>query len=432
MIGDNYLHVQRWRHNFVADSTKITSLPVWVRFSWLPVEYYTEEWLWSAGNTIGKPIKIDDTMLVTSRGRFARICVEIDLEKPLVASYRIRGREGGFQYEGLHNLFYMCGKYGHREIQCHLSREEEASGEEQPGNKDKGKEASTSAEETERKGGFGPWLVAQRTSRRQPRVQKGSLGNSGVEAERTAAADKGKPMKSKAQIGVRNDQGVNLQSKTLSTEDRVKSTARKEKVATMGREESSGRNGQSRSCFEVLAVLSEMDVDGVAVTDAGVNGSKEPVESDEDESCEEVVMETREGAHSEARVQMSVSHPNLADQLRPLGSTKVDIRSLGQNGSGGPRRRSEGVLKEVTNNLAMKPSHQGPFPRQIWPGDGRISSGLVRRQPRPQQLKLLDMQAQARVIWGAGRVLEGHPIPQIQVCHKRRITTLASKFETQN
>lgn len=29
MIGDHYLHVQRWRHNFLADSAKITSLHVW-------------------------------------------------------------------------------------------------------------------------------------------------------------------------------------------------------------------------------------------------------------------------------------------------------------------------------------------------------------------------------------------------------------------
>src|SRR3954467_8924873 len=51
MIGDHYLHVQRRRPNFHADSAKITSLPVWVRFPWILVEYYTEEWLRKAGDT---------------------------------------------------------------------------------------------------------------------------------------------------------------------------------------------------------------------------------------------------------------------------------------------------------------------------------------------------------------------------------------------
>lgn len=39
MIGDNYLHIQRWRSNFMAEKAEITSLYVWVRFSVLPVEY---------------------------------------------------------------------------------------------------------------------------------------------------------------------------------------------------------------------------------------------------------------------------------------------------------------------------------------------------------------------------------------------------------
>lgn len=38
LIRDNYLHVQHWRHNFVADSAKIMTLPVWVCFLGLPVE----------------------------------------------------------------------------------------------------------------------------------------------------------------------------------------------------------------------------------------------------------------------------------------------------------------------------------------------------------------------------------------------------------
>lgn len=103
IIGDNYLHVQRWRHNFLVDSAKITSLPVWVRFPWLPVEYYTEEWLWKAGNTIGKTIKIDDTTLAASRGKFALACVEIDLEKPLVAVIRYEEGKGYSNMKGSKN-----------------------------------------------------------------------------------------------------------------------------------------------------------------------------------------------------------------------------------------------------------------------------------------------------------------------------------------
>lgn len=93
MIGDNYLHVQRWRHNFVADSAKISSLPMWLRFPWLPVEYYTVQWLYKAGDMIGRTIKIDDITLAMARGRFARVSMGIELEKPVKASFQMRGRE---------------------------------------------------------------------------------------------------------------------------------------------------------------------------------------------------------------------------------------------------------------------------------------------------------------------------------------------------
>lgn len=118
MIEDNYLHVQCWRHNFMAVSAKITSLQVWVKFPGLPVKYYTEEWLRKVGDTIGRTIKVDDTTLAMSHGKFARVCVEIDLDKSLVVSYRMRGREGQLLYEGLHDLCFTCGKYRHGEIKC--------------------------------------------------------------------------------------------------------------------------------------------------------------------------------------------------------------------------------------------------------------------------------------------------------------------------
>lgn len=41
MIGDHYLHIQRWRPNFMADTEVINPLTVWVRFHVLPVQYYT-------------------------------------------------------------------------------------------------------------------------------------------------------------------------------------------------------------------------------------------------------------------------------------------------------------------------------------------------------------------------------------------------------
>lgn len=90
MIEDHYLHVQRWKPNLIPESAKITTHPIWVHFLVLLVEHYSESWLRRAEDKIGRTIKVDDMTLYESRGKFAHICIEVDLTKPLKAGYRTR------------------------------------------------------------------------------------------------------------------------------------------------------------------------------------------------------------------------------------------------------------------------------------------------------------------------------------------------------
>lgn len=75
----------------------------------LQVEYYIERWLRKAGNEIGHTIKVDIITLLASREKFARVCVEVDLQKPLIAGYRMRGEFWRLQYEGLIDLCFAAG-----------------------------------------------------------------------------------------------------------------------------------------------------------------------------------------------------------------------------------------------------------------------------------------------------------------------------------
>lgn len=54
--------------NFRTEKAEIHSIPVWVRFPVLPVEYYIERWLRNAGSHIGKTIKVDIATLLVSQG----------------------------------------------------------------------------------------------------------------------------------------------------------------------------------------------------------------------------------------------------------------------------------------------------------------------------------------------------------------------------
>lgn len=45
----------------------------------------------AVAKAIGRPVEIDSTTSVADRGKYTRICVEVDLAKPLVPSLRLDG-----------------------------------------------------------------------------------------------------------------------------------------------------------------------------------------------------------------------------------------------------------------------------------------------------------------------------------------------------
>ncbi|KAI9118997.1 hypothetical protein K1719_009672 [Acacia pycnantha] len=76
---------------------------------------------------IGKMIKVDRSTSIYDKGGFARICVEIDLKKPLLPTYMVFGEERSIIYEGLHHVCFTCGKYGHQKNECPLTKATEKS-----------------------------------------------------------------------------------------------------------------------------------------------------------------------------------------------------------------------------------------------------------------------------------------------------------------
>ncbi|OMO49887.1 Endonuclease/exonuclease/phosphatase [Corchorus capsularis] len=80
----HYLTMRLWQPNFNPATATIESTAVWVRFPVLPMECYHSRILMALGNKVGKAIKADYNTRMASRGRFARVCVEVDFSKPLV------------------------------------------------------------------------------------------------------------------------------------------------------------------------------------------------------------------------------------------------------------------------------------------------------------------------------------------------------------
>lgn len=63
-------------------------------------------------------MKVDHNTLKVSCGRFARVCVEIDLTKPMIGRICVEGKWYRIEYEGLHIICSHCGCYGHHSCDC--------------------------------------------------------------------------------------------------------------------------------------------------------------------------------------------------------------------------------------------------------------------------------------------------------------------------
>ncbi|KAI9117469.1 hypothetical protein K1719_011635 [Acacia pycnantha] len=118
VINDAYLNVARWRPEFNPKSAQIESVVAWVRFPDLPAPLFDKKFLLNLGNVIGKAIKLDIHTAQRARGKFARMCVELDLTKPLVPEFEIEGQILSIVYESLGMLCNKCGRFGHFKEFC--------------------------------------------------------------------------------------------------------------------------------------------------------------------------------------------------------------------------------------------------------------------------------------------------------------------------
>ncbi|KAJ1428917.1 hypothetical protein SESBI_08631 [Sesbania bispinosa] len=132
MIMGHYLVLQRWQPNFFPFQDELKRVAVWIRVPGLPMEYYDRNILWRIGDTLGKTVKIDSNTLkpkdgcwgqsTTEMGKFARLCIEVDLRKVLITKFELHGRNYSVEYEGLYLVCFGCGRYAHRKDSCPLQQ----------------------------------------------------------------------------------------------------------------------------------------------------------------------------------------------------------------------------------------------------------------------------------------------------------------------
>ncbi|KAK9998785.1 hypothetical protein SO802_018388 [Lithocarpus litseifolius] len=89
-IGEHFLSVKPWVLNFRPDVANIASMVVWVILPHLPIEYYNAEALKEIRQAIVTVLRIDTHTASEARVPYARLCVKVDINKPLIYTILIR------------------------------------------------------------------------------------------------------------------------------------------------------------------------------------------------------------------------------------------------------------------------------------------------------------------------------------------------------
>ncbi|KAH0636156.1 hypothetical protein KY290_036581 [Solanum tuberosum] len=82
VIG-SFLSARRWESNFVPNETMEYHTAIWIRLPQLPIEFYGREILEKIRKKLGGLLKIDSCTSATLHGRYARICIQVSIGKPL-------------------------------------------------------------------------------------------------------------------------------------------------------------------------------------------------------------------------------------------------------------------------------------------------------------------------------------------------------------
>ncbi|CAI0402748.1 unnamed protein product [Linum tenue] len=151
------------------------SVVAWVQLPELPIHFYHREVLFALGNLLGRTVKLDYHTEHMERGKFARIAVELDMNKPLKTHIRLDRLWQQVVYEILPKICFECGHIGHTESTSpRLHRPPPTEPQIQTTNQGPAPENSSA----EPPAGYGPWMQVVRKTRKQTRKAQINQGAS--------------------------------------------------------------------------------------------------------------------------------------------------------------------------------------------------------------------------------------------------------------
>lgn len=109
-FGGKLLMLKPWEVGMSFEKEQLSKIPIWVQFYNIPLEYWTAGGFSFVASAIGRPLYADSFTESGKRISYAQICVEIDIDSSLPASFDLRLANG--------NLVEIKVKYPWKPLRC--------------------------------------------------------------------------------------------------------------------------------------------------------------------------------------------------------------------------------------------------------------------------------------------------------------------------
>ncbi|KAL3738538.1 hypothetical protein ACJRO7_019979 [Eucalyptus globulus] len=112
------LILQQWKPLMELKKAKQTFVPVWIRLKNLPLDLWSAPAISVIASSVGKPLHVDQRTEGTRMISFARVCVEIQANRPRVSTVEVNvdgvTRSIAVNYEWRPLKCSKCGVFGHK------------------------------------------------------------------------------------------------------------------------------------------------------------------------------------------------------------------------------------------------------------------------------------------------------------------------------
>ncbi|MBY3556097.1 DUF4283 domain-containing protein, partial [Modestobacter lapidis] len=125
-VASKPLLLQLWKEGIDFANAEISLLPIWVKFTNVPLTYWSNIGLNYIASSIGRPISVDDTTAKLDPLPFARMCVEVSADFSFPSSIKvailvddtIKYASVGVEYQSKPHVCSSCKVFGHSLTKC--------------------------------------------------------------------------------------------------------------------------------------------------------------------------------------------------------------------------------------------------------------------------------------------------------------------------